>query len=189
MIRGLVRRDESSEPARERGVQGKSSAHRRRHDALRDYGRGMAADKAGGGSAIGSRTGQLGGVWARPRSRADAERACPVGLVASMTCDGRAAEPPAAVLVPEEGLPRAVPEDRRGHRVALRADDRLGGRGEALGFGSRVLRLAFVHRSDVVAPLRFHAWVEFGNRLITVGVTVVHSRRLLGGPAPGPPPA
>ena len=27
-------------------------------------------------------------------------------------------------------------------------------------------------RSDVVAPLQFHAWVEFGNRLINAAVTI-----------------
>src|SRR5579862_8102423 len=27
-------------------------------------------------------------------------------------------------------------------------------------------------RSDVVAPLQFHAWVEFGNRLVNAAVTV-----------------
>ena len=42
-------------------------------------------------------------------------------------------------------------------------------------------------RSDVVAPLQFHAWVEFGNRLINAAVTIAALGRPGGGPAPSTP--
>ena len=98
--------------------------------------------------------------------------------------------PPGPAVRRLAGVADRVPPDRRRRGLGSGADDRLRRRRPADRLGPGLPGLAGLHeRPSVVAPLQFHAWVEFGNRLINAFVTVAAIGALDRRPPAGAPPA